>query len=67
MPNAVNINPNEQEMICSGGTSGSTDKRKLNARKPKAAGNCSFKKDNGVNGFMKDFLDCHKILGILLA
>ena len=52
MPNAVNINPNEHEMICSGGTSGSTDKRKLNARKPKAAGNLSFKKHNKLR-FMK--------------
>lgn len=52
MPNAVNIKPNEQEMICSGGTSGSTDKRKSNARKPKAAGNLSFKKHNKLR-FMK--------------
>ena len=52
MPNAVNINPNEKEIIYSEGTYGTTDKRKLNARKPKAAGNLSFKKHNKLS-FMR--------------
>ena len=52
MPNAGNINPNEEEISHSKETQLLTDNRKLNARKPKAAGNLSFRKHNKLR-FMK--------------
>ncbi len=48
------VNPNEQKAAYLENTCGSTDRRKLNPKKPIMAGNISFRRHNNLR-FMKTY------------